>query len=503
MRSLCWKHSLLALLALTLATCDSGNSSRSAPTLPGGGAVAPQVDTLNPTPNNPDVPVGADINATFDQTMNAANGSTFPVEGFLSSKLTGTYRGAGTDTLTFDPGSDFKPGEEVEVTLTTGLTSTGGASLDAPFVYRFRAAVAGGNATFVSIGTPLVDGNPSSITSSDLDGDGDVDLAVANSSTLDVSVLLNELDEPSGAFVGALGSPFSVDGEPSAITSGDLDGDGDSDLAVANASTLNVTVLLNELDEPSGVFSEASGSPVGVDGIPSSITSGDLDGDGDLDLAVANASTLDVTVLLNNGAGTFSGVSGSPFSVDGEPSSITSGDLDGDGDLDLAVANASTLDVTVLLNNGSASFSGASGSPFNVDGIPSSITLGDLDGDGDLDLAVANASTLDVTILLNDGSSDFVSALGSPFNVAGEPSSITSGDLDGDGDLDLAAANASTLDVTVLLNDGSADFVAGGSFNVAGEPSSITSADLDGDGNLDLAVANASTLDVSVLSNGP
>jgi hypothetical protein len=450
--------------------------------------------------------------------MNAANGNTFVVNGSQRGRLSGTYSGGGTATLSFDPDNDFKPGEEAEVTLTTGLTTTGGSTLDRPFTYRFRGAVTitGGNGTFTSVDTVGVGSRPATVTAGDWDGDGDLDLAVANRLSFDVTILVND---GMGSFSEPLSSPVDAGSQPSAITAGDWDGDGDLDLAVTRVFTFDVTILLND---GTGVFVEALSSPVDVGSQPSAITAGDWDGDGDLDLAVANQLTFDVTVLLNNGTtGTglwlgFSQPSGSPIGAGDQPSAIVAGDWDGDGDLDLAVANRFTFDVTILLNNGTTTrgswrgFTEAFFSPVIVGSQPSSMTAGDWDGDGDLDLAVANQFTFDVTVLLNDGTGVFVEALSSPVDVGSQPSAITSGDWDGDGDLDLAVANGFTDNVTVLLNNAtSASGIWRGFIQapvspvgVGSRPSSLTAGDWDGEGDLDLAVANEFTNNVTLLQNG-
>ena len=145
--------------------------------------------------------------------------------------------------MTFDPNNNFKPGEEVEVTLTAGLTATSGVFLASAFVYRFSAEVDGaGNANFVSTGTFAVGNFPRSLTAGDLDGDGDLDLVVANQNDDEVTVLLND---GSGGFSEAAGSPVAVGNLPQAVTAGDLDGDSDLDLAVTIIS-VNGTVLLNQ-----------------------------------------------------------------------------------------------------------------------------------------------------------------------------------------------------------------------------------------------------------------
>jgi hypothetical protein len=432
-----WKYPLFLLISVLVAFCNGGGED---------GSSEPQVISLDPEANALAALADSIIMATFSQSMNSGDSSTFVVHGSMSGKLPGTYSGGGSATLAFDPNNIFKPGEEVEVTLTAGLTATDGVSLASPLVYRFLTEVGGtGNANFVSTAIFAVGDTPRSLTAGDLDGDADLDLAVANQNGFDVTVLLND---GSGGFSEAAGSPVAVGNQPRDITTSDFDGDEDLDLAVANFFDNNVTVLLND---GSAGFSEAAGSPFSVGVLAASLTTGDLDGDGDLDLTVVNLNDNNVTVLLNDGSAGFSEAAGSPFSVGNLPQAITTGDLDGDGDLDLIVTDTSGPSLTVLLNDSDGDFSEAPGSPIVVGAGPLSLTAKDLDGDGDLDLTMTNRADNNVTVLLNDGSAGFSEAAGSPFSVGNLPQAITTGDMDEDGDLDLAVAIPNT-NLELLIN---------------------------------------------------
>ncbi len=290
------------------------------------------------------------------------------------------------------------------------------------------------------------------------------------------------------SFAPAAGSPFAAGTGPRSVTSGDFDGDGDLDLATANNGSDDVSVLLGD---GAGGFVAAPAVAAGTN--PRSVTSGDFDGDGDLDLATANANSDDVSVLLGDGAGGF--VAAPVVAVGSTPFSVTSGDFDGDGDLDLATANFSSSNVSVLLGDGAGGFVAA---PAVAAGTaPISVTSGDFDGDGDLDLATANAGSNNVSVLLGDGAGGFVAA---PAVAAGTtPLSVTSGDLDGDGDLDLATANEGSNNVSVLLGNGAGGFVAAPAVAAGTTPASVTSGDFDRDGDLDLATANQGSNNVSVL----
>ena len=125
-----------------------------------------------------------------------------------------------------------------------------------------------------------------------------------------------------------------------------------------------------------------------------------------------------------------------------------SNDLDGDGDNDLAVANYNGNNVSILVNNGDGSFQ----APINYDVVdaPYSVFLIDLDDDGDNDLVTANTDSEDISVLLNDGNADFQLERCYPA-PAGGPTTIFSVDLDGDGDNDLVTANNSDC-VSVFFN---------------------------------------------------
>src|ERR1017187_10141474 len=361
------------------------------------------------------------------------------------------------------------------------------------------AASTAANAQFTPApGSPFAVGtNPWSAAVGDFNGDGKPDLAVANESSNNVTVLLGN---GSGGFTAASGSPFAAGANPYSVAVGDFNGDGKPDLAVANYSSNNVTVLLGN---GSGGFTAASGNPQGGGLVLVSVAVGDFNGDGKPDLAVANDADGNVTVLLGNGSGGFTAASGSPFAAGANPFSVAVGDFNGDGKPDLAFANYSSNNVTVLLGNASGGFTPASGSPFAVGTGPASVAVGDFNGDGKPDLAVANFNN--VTVLLGNGSGGFTAAAGSPFAVGARPYSVAVADFNGDGNPDLAAANLDSDNVTVLLGNGSGGFTAasGSPFAVGTGPASVAVGDFNGDGKPDLAVANLyfTSNNVTVLLN--
>jgi FG-GAP-like repeat len=340
---------------------------------------------------------------------------------------------------------------------------------------------------------------PRLVAAADFDGDSDPDLAVANEVSDDVTILRNN---GAGNFTQPASSPEAVGDVPTSVAAADLDGDTDQDLAVANdGGSNNVTILLNN---GLGDFTEPASSPEPAGSSARSVAVADFDGDLDADLAVANSGDSDVTILLNTGAGDFTEPASSPEEAGGfGPVSVAAADLDGDSDPDLAVANHGSDEVNILRNDGSGDFGQPASSPDAAGDGPFSVAAADLDGDGDQDLAVANQNSDDVTILRNRGSGNFTEPNSSPELAGDAPQSVAVADFDGDSDADLAVANQTSDDVTILRGNGAGNFgQPASSPELAGDGAqSVTAADFDGDLDADLAVANLFSGDVTILRN--
>ncbi|UCG60298.1 MAG: VCBS repeat-containing protein, partial [Candidatus Zixiibacteriota bacterium] len=337
---------------------------------------------------------------------------------------------------------------------------------------------------------------PSSVHSADLDGDDDIDLAVTNTESDDVSILLNNGD---GTFATAVN--YAVNDQPVSVCGADFDDDDDQDLAVANAGSDNVSVLTNNGDGTfddllkTGWTTTLGVADYGVGSGPRSVFTCDLDGDDDDDLATANSESDNVSVLTNNGDGTYSGADNYP--VGDCPVSVHGNDLDDDEDNDLAVANYSSNTVSVLKNNGDATFEGVV--DYGVGSGPRSVLTCDLDGDGDCDIVTANEGSDDISVLLNYSDATFADAVSYP--VGDSAMSVDAGDIDGDGDLDLIVANFGSDSVSVLINRGDATFEGVVDYGVGSGPRAVHLADLDGDNVCDIATANSLADSVTVLIN--
>jgi hypothetical protein len=237
-----------------------------------------------------------------------------------------------------------------------------------------------------------------------------------------------------------------------------------------------------------------------------SVAAGDLDGDGDLDLLTANGNFTTggfgtVSVRLNNGAGVFGGTQ--DVNVGRGCNHVTLGDVDGDGDLDFVTANFYSYTASVRLNDGTGQFGGSQEVPVGVGAgnFPGQAALADADGDGDLDLlVVCGGNSGFLSVRLNDGTGTF--GPGSSTGIAVGSTGLAVGDLDNDGDLDAVTCNNAAAGlVSISLNSGTGQFLAAGTATVGSTPYAVALADVDNDGDLDLATANAGGATASVRRN--
>ena len=156
-----------------------------------------------------------------------------------------------------------------------------------------------------------------------------------------------------------------------------------------------------------------------------------------------------MSILLGNGDGTFNT---SQVAVGTSPFGVAVGYFNNDGFADLAVANFNDNTVSILLGNGNGTFTQAPGSPIAVGNVPRSVSVGDFNGDGIVDLAVTDSNDNEVRILLGNGLGGFTQAQWSPVAVGGRPYGVSVRDFNGDGIADLAVVNLVSDTVSILLN---------------------------------------------------
>ena len=356
-------------------------------------------------------------------------------------------------------------------------------------------ALAAGRLQF-STSSVAVGRQPSDVTIVDVDGDRRPDVVTANGGSRDVSVLLGD---GRGAFRPAPGSPVAIDFVPHLVALADFDRDGKTDLAVTGHDTNDIALLRGT---GGGRFARMAGSPVrAIDGVAPhnhGLAASDFDGNGALDLATSNNNGNSVSVLLGDGRGGFRPAAGSPFRVGRAPYPLAVGDLDGDGDSDVATPDVNGHTISVLFGNGRGSLAPAPGSPYRVDERPFFALAADLNGDRAADLVVSHDDSNRLTILMNDGKGRFRAARA--VDVGGRTWRVGVADADGDGRHDLVVGRAPSS-VVIFLGDGTGGFrpARGSPFPVGGGPWRVAVGDLNGDGRMDVATTEGEGDHVSVL----
>jgi len=308
-----------------------------------------------------------------------------------------------------------------------------------------------------------------------------------------VSVLLGNGD---GTFAARV--EHATGSQPISVAIGDLNGDTHADLVTANLSASTVSMLLGNGD---GTFDPHVDLTAGF--LTVSLAIGDLDGDSDADLAVTNASEpTKVAVFLGDGAGGFGPAV--QHTTNDFPVSVAIGDLDSDTDADLVTANThmgSGGSVSVLLGNGDGTFDPRV--DYSAGDFANSVAIGDLNGDTQLDVAVAyfGSGTGGVTVRLSNGDGTLAARTDYPGLSGDDPTSVAIGDLNGDSHHDLALASPAGR-VLVLLGNGDGSF-GPRTTHTATTPNSVAVADLNGDGRADVATASGAVVSVLLNTTAP
>ncbi len=318
------------------------------------------------------------------------------------------------------------------------------------------------------------------LATGDFNEDGKLDLIVASEWYPRTITFLRGTG--GGEFTSGASFPLADDVWINDIVSGDLDGDGHLDLILTASGRNEVLRFLGRGD---GTFTPLSGLAAGRS--LSQLALGDVNGDGRIDLAVTSGSgSLGVSVLLGRGSGDF-GVGLPPIPQQGSPLAMLSADFDHDNRPDLAVASSSAKRVSFFSGNGDATFRMAFRSPTGT--TPVSLAAGDFNNDTHLDLAVANRDSSDVSVLMGDGAMYFLGPY--PQVPAGSrPRGVAIGRIDADGFPDLVVANETSNDISVIPGTGYGYFRPQVRYPAGTKPCCVRVADFDRDGFDDIAVAS-------------
>ncbi|MEW5799865.1 MAG: FG-GAP-like repeat-containing protein [Bacteroidota bacterium] len=465
------------------------------------------------------------------------------------------------------------------------------------FVYRnaYNSSY-GGWGYFGTNNSYSVDADPTGVVAADFNGDGYVDIVTTNLSSGNgtINYLANNQN---GTFAAKVAYTVATSAQPRGLSAVDIDSDGDLDLVVANGAADLAVVFANN---GSGVFTVASQHTTGDN--PYAIASADVDGDSDMDIVTANytgdnisvlkgttpvqissisptqndlnitassnvvitfnqsmnASTLNSSTIMINGSqrgkytGSYNHVSGvltfNPDSnfkagevitvlvktgvqnVDGaalsapyqwsfvvaasaegtfgnkqdystidSPFRAALGDIDGDGDIDVVTANNLAKTISVLLNDGSGVLSAADTSYEGAAFAAAYNVVADLDADGDLDVAVANIWSNSFSVMMNNGNATFADPV--VYSFSDYFPSIAVADFNADGYNDLVIAGYYSSQAVVYFNAGDGTFTAQSPLATGTGPKDVGSGDIDGDGDMDIVTTNYDANSLSIFNN--
>ena len=335
---------------------------------------------------------------------------------------------------------------------------------------------------------------PYSVEIADLNGDKIKDLVIANAEDSSVTILLGT---GKGNFREAKGSPFYAGYMPNDIAIADFNKDGETDLAFANHTKKYLTVLVGD---GKGGFTPLKGSPFHVEVRPHThgVAAGDFNSDGNLDLVTDSWGNNQLAILFGNNQHGFNG-SVKYIDVGKHPyQRARVADLNKDGKLDIVTTNLDGNSTTILLGDGKGNFHEPEGSPFPCGDSPFGVAIGDINGDGNPDLAIINSPSITsdnkgrygLTVLLGDGKGKFTTMPGSPFTTGISPSRVAIGDLNNDGIADIVVTNYKSNSITIFMMKKNG-VLSSYTVPVGSKPDGVAITDLNGDGKGDIAVANS------------
>ncbi len=403
-----------------------------------------------------------------------------------------SVQGSSTLTVTVPYGANYK---YISVTnLATSLT----AYSQLPFLTTYTPT---GDDSFRA-GVTVTNGATDIryITIADLNSDGKPDLVVSLANRT-LSVFPNTITSTTG--VATFGTAVSLGTSGSNATGGntvaDIDGDGKPDIIRVTGNASTVSVHRNTTSSVGGTPTFATVVTASINSSPISVKVNDLDHNGKPDIVVvSNKTTSNLSILRNTStSGTVSMAAFQTFSVGNTPNELAIGDLNADGWADVVIANKTANNVAVYKNTSSSgTISISSATTLTTGTSPVAIELADLDGDGKLDIVVANSGVSTISTFLNTSSTSTISFNAKvDYTLSASPSYLAVGDTDGDGKADVVVVCSGSGIAPILHNVSSSGSISftGSTTITALTPTNVATCDLNADGKPDLAILQSAT----------
>jgi hypothetical protein len=279
----------------------------------------------------------------------------------------------------------------------------------------------------------------------DFNNDDQLDIAVANYGTNDITILLGFVNRK---FFDPITYSTGDSSQPSDLAVADFNNDNRLDIVVCNSNINTVNAFLGEISED---FLIAPAYMIDLSSQLTSITAGDLNNDTNLDVVVTDNATNNIMVIFGSGYGTFTKQSTYSTGDNSQPCSVAVADLNNDNRLDIVVANAGNNNIGIFLADDSGAFFNQTVYSTGTGSQPYSVAVLDFNNDKQLDIAVANYGANTVSVFFGDGSGNFSNQLIFYNGFGSRPIALTVGDVNNDNMTDIVATNNGYGNINVYM----------------------------------------------------
>ena len=457
---------------------------------------AASLTSTSPATNSQNGALTANVSATFNDVMIAPSASNTAMRVFGNKRGAytysggGTYSGVNTSTITYNPTRTFLPGELLS--LVNNGNTTNGIINSRPTNSQFWASAGVGKAQFSSpTSTTITNGAVANIETADLDGDADLDMVFRFTNSSGYFSLAISLNDGSGLF----GTPTVIFNgyndidvgavQVNSFAVGDVNHDGDIDVAASVSGLQSIYVFSNN-----GAASFGSTSYYkGEDYVACQLT--DMDADGDLEFVCANQVAGTLEYYPNSGTGNFSAVSTLVTTVTGLSAFVT-GDFNNDRRMDIASTRNTSSFVRISLQQTTLGTFTTNLYSTGITGTSlSKIKILDADSDGDIDVAALNDNTDNLVVfMINNGAGVLTAGFNTGASATIPLQQFDLADFDGDGDMDLFTSYNAVNGYNVYKNaSGNFSLFYSSTLGATQALNAVATGDLDGDGDIDLATA--------------